>query len=137
MSIEGMPVARFDPPGMRFAGMSQAVRCGPLIMVSGQVALRDGAVIGLGDAEAQARQCFANIEAALAEAGASLANVVNLRCYLVGHDSYAGYAAVKGELFQATPPCSSVVIVAGLLLPDLLMEVEAVAWQAPEEAART
>ena len=52
-----------------------------------------------------------------------------MRCYLVGNDFYAGYAAVKGELFHATPPCSSVVIVAGLLLPDLLMEVEAVAWR--------
>ena len=49
---------RFDPPGMRFAGMSQAVRCGEWITVSGQVALKDGQVVGVGDARAQAQQCF-------------------------------------------------------------------------------
>lgn len=127
-SIAALAVQRFDPPGMSFPGMSQAIRCGPLVMVSGQVALRDGAVAGVGDAHAQARQCFANISAALAEAGASIADVVTLRCYLVRQDSYAGYAAAKGELFNSAAPCSTVVIVAGLLMPELLMEVEAVAW---------
>ncbi len=119
---------RFDPPGMRFAGMSQAVRCGEWITVSGQVALKDGKVIGTGDAEAQARQCFDNIAAALAEAGAGLEDVVSLRCYLTDKSAYAGYAAVKNVLFAEHPPASTSLIVTALLLPDLLMEVEAVAW---------
>jgi 2-iminobutanoate/2-iminopropanoate deaminase len=119
---------RFDPPGMRFAGMSQAVRCGEWITVSGQVALKDGQVVGAGDPAAQARQCFANIEAALVEAGASLSDVVSLRCYLTDKSAYEGYADIKSMLFKDKSPASTTVIISALLIPALLMEVEAVAW---------
>jgi 2-iminobutanoate/2-iminopropanoate deaminase len=88
-------IERVDPPGMRFAGMSQAVRRGDWITVSGQVALKDGQVVGIGDAAAQARQCFANIGTVLAEAGASLGDVVSLRCFLTDRSAYEGYAEVK------------------------------------------
>ena len=121
-------VERFDPPGMRFPGMSQAVRCGEWITVSGQVALKDGKVVGVGDPVAQARQCFDNIAAALAEAGASLADIVSLRCFLTDKSAYQGYAEVKAMLFQKEAPTSTTVIISALLVPDLLMEVEAVAW---------
>lgn len=120
-------IERSNPPGMAFPGMSQAIRCGEWVTVSGQVALRDGQVVGIGDAAAQARQCFANIEAALTAAGATMGDVVNLRCYLTERNAYGGYAAVKNGLFADNPPCSTTVIVSGLLLPDLLMEVEATA----------
>lgn len=119
----------FDPPGLRFPGMSQAVRCGDWILVSGQVALSNGKVVGTGDPVAQARQCFTNIAAALAEAGAGLRDIVALRCYLVAKDAYGGYAEAKGEIFHdRPPPASTAMIVSALLLPDLLMEVEATAW---------
>ncbi|MDI6028913.1 RidA family protein [Corticibacterium sp. UT-5YL-CI-8] len=116
-----------DPPGMRFAGMSQGLACGDLIHVSGQVALKNGRITGIGDPEVQARQCFANIAAVLALADASVDDVVALRCYLVHRDHYPAYAAVKNEIFTTYPPCGTAVIVQGLLLPDLLLEVEAVA----------
>jgi 2-iminobutanoate/2-iminopropanoate deaminase len=119
---------RFDPPGMRFAGMSQAVRCGDWITVSGQVALKDGQVVGAGDARAQAQQCFANIATVLAETGASLEDVVSLRCYLVDKSAYEGYADIKSMLFKDESPASTTVIISALLIPALLMEVEAVAW---------
>jgi 2-iminobutanoate/2-iminopropanoate deaminase len=119
---------RFDPPGMRFAGMSQAVRCGEWVTVSGQVALKGGQVVGAGDARAQAQQCFANIATALAEAGASLEDVVSLRCYLVDKSAYEGYADIKSMLFKDKSPASTTVIISALLIPALLMEVEAVAW---------
>lgn len=122
-------IERCNPPDMAFPAMSQAVRCGDWILVSGQVALRDGKVVGVGDAAAQARQCFANIEAALQAAGAALADVVNLRCYLTDSAAYAGYGEVKKALFSALPPASTAVIVKALLLPELLMEIEATAFQ--------
>lgn len=121
-------IERFDPPGTRFPGMSQAVRAGDWIMVSGQVALKDGKVVGIGDPAAQARQCFANIEAALTEAGATMDDVVTLRCYLTDKAAYAGYAEIKNVLFASRPPASTTVIISALLLPELLMEVEAAAW---------
>ena len=119
---------RFDPPGMKFPGMSQAVRCGEWITVSGQVALKDGKVVGVGDPAAQARQCFDNIATVLAETGASLADIVSLRCFLTDKSAYQGYAEVKGMLFQKEAPASTTLIISALLVPDLLMEVEAVAW---------
>lgn len=64
-----------NPTGMAFPGMNQGVRFGDTIHISGQVALREGKLIGIGNAEAQARQCFANIEAVLALGGAELADV--------------------------------------------------------------
>lgn len=121
-------VQRFNPAGMQFPGMSQAVRCGDWIMVSGQVAVSNGRVIGVGDAVAQAQQCFDNLQNALREAGGSLEDVVNLRCYLTDRSAYTGYAEIKNHLFGSHPPCSTVVVVKELLLPDLLMEVEATAW---------
>jgi enamine deaminase RidA (YjgF/YER057c/UK114 family) len=113
---------------MRFPGMSQAVRCGDWITVSGQVALKDGKVVGAGDAAAQARQCFANIEAVLAEAEASLEHIVSLRCYLTDKSAYQGYAEVKAMLFKDKPPASTTVIINALLVSDLLIEIESVAF---------
>ena len=59
----------------------------------------------------------------------TLPDVVNLRCYLTDNAAYAGYGAVKKELFSALPPASTAVIVKALLLPDLLMEIEATAFK--------
>lgn len=123
-----MDIERIDPPGMAFTGMSQAVRAGDWLQVSGQVAIRDGAVVGVDDPAAQAEQCFANIATVLAAAGARPESVVKLVCYLTERSAYAGFAAVRNRLFGGHPPASSVVVVKELLLPGLLMEIEALAW---------
>lgn len=116
---------------MKFPGMSQAVRAGGWVTVSGQVALKSGKVVGVGDAAAQARQAFANIAASLEAAGSAMSEVVSLRCFLTARSAYSGYAEVKNALFADNPPASTTVIVSELLLPDLLMEIEAVAWSPP------
>ena len=122
-------VERFDPPGMQFPGMSQAVGCGEFVLVSGQVALREGKIVCIGDPSGQAEQCFANIDATLAEAGLTLADIVSLRCYLTSQDAYKAYAAVKNRLFGNNPPTATALVVQALVLPDLLVEVEAIAWR--------
>ena len=124
-----MSIERFDPEGMRFSGMSQATCADGWIYVSGQVALAGGALVGADDPAAQAEQCFGNILAVLASAGAGPEHVVKLVCYLTERSAYGGYAAVRNRIFAAHPPASSVVIVKELLVPGLLMEVEAVAWK--------
>jgi len=123
-----MSIERFDPEGMRFGGMAQATRIAGWIHVSGQVALRGGELVGAGDARVQAEQCFANIRAVLESAGARLDQVVKLTCFLTERGAYAGYAEVRNRLFAAHPPASTVVTVNELLVPGLLMEVEAVAF---------
>jgi enamine deaminase RidA (YjgF/YER057c/UK114 family) len=123
---------RFDLPGLAFAGMSQAVRDGDLVVLSGQVALdAAGEVVGEGDWDAQAEQALANLEAALAAAGARNEDVLKLTCFLTDVAGYTAYAAAKGRRFAATAPASTCVIVAGLLDPRLLLEVEAIAVVRP------
>jgi len=119
---------RLDLPGLAFAGMSQVVRDGDLVVVSGQVALdSNGEVVGEGDWEAQAEQALANLEAALAAAGATAADVVKLTCFLTDAAGYGAYAAAKNRRFEAAAPASTCVVVAALLDPRLLLEVEAIA----------
>ena len=123
-----MTVKRFDPRGMKFNGMSQAVQAGNMVYVSGQVALKDGEVVGLGDAIIQAEQSFTNIETVLQSAGCTFDNVVKITCYLTHKDSYSGFARVKNRVFANNSPASTCVIVEDLLLPGLLMEIEVEAW---------
>jgi 2-iminobutanoate/2-iminopropanoate deaminase len=117
-------------PGRTFPGMSQAVRIGNQVHVSGQVAFDAlGELVGPDDPEQQAEQCFRNIGTLLDAAGASPADVVSLRCFLVDGDCYPAYAAAKHRFLAGVPvpPAGTAVIVAGLLVPGLLMEIEAVA----------
>ncbi len=130
-----MPLERFDPPGLAFPGMAQAVRHGDLIHLSGQVAFAPGGeLVGEGDAEAQAAQALDNVEAALAAAGATLAEVIKLTCFLVDAADYPAYAAAKRERFGEAGPASTCVVVDALLDPRLLLEVEAVAAVGPGAA---
>jgi enamine deaminase RidA (YjgF/YER057c/UK114 family) len=110
--------------------MSQAVRVGDTLYISGQVAFdAAGDLVGADDPKRQAEQCFRNIEAVLAAAGSKAAEVVKLTCYLVEVAHYPAYAEAKARFLDgvAVPPAGTAVVVAGLLVPGLLMEVEAVA----------
>lgn len=122
-------VQRFNPPAMAFPGMSQAVGCGDFVLVSGQVALKDRQMICLGDAEGQTEQVFRNIAAVLAEAGLTLGHVVSLRCYLTSSEAYPAYASVKNRIFADNPPAATAMVVSALVLPEILVEVEAMAWR--------
>lgn len=122
-------VERFNPPEMAFPGMSQAVGCGDFVLVSGQVALKGKQIVCAGDPAGQTEQVFRNIEAVLAETGLTLGHVVSLRCYLISTDAYQPYASVKNRLFADNPPAASAMVVTALVLPEIMVEVEAVAWR--------
>ena len=108
-------------PGIAVAGKR-------LIFVSGNVSLDpNGQVIGKGDVGAQSRQTFRNIEAILAQAGASLKDVVKITTFIVPMDRYAEFAAVRAEVFGGQYPASSTVGVSSLVSPDYLIEIEAIA----------
>ena len=78
--------------------------------------------------EAQTRLAFENVGRALSAAGASWADVVKLTFYVVAVDELAVVRTVRDEFVDtSSPPTSSLVQVAGLVRPDLLVEVEAVA----------
>jgi len=99
-----------------------------LIYVSGNVGIdANGQIVGKGDVAAQTRQTFRNIEAILADAGATLKDVVKITTFLVPMDRYAEFAAVRSEVFGGQYPASSTVGVSALVSPDYLIEIEAVA----------
>jgi enamine deaminase RidA (YjgF/YER057c/UK114 family) len=104
---------------------SQAVKVGPMIFVSGQLARdRDGQVVGRGDMAAQTRQVIAAI---LAEAGAELRHVVKLTAFMTDMSRAPEAWAVRGEAFSGRPPASTGVEVSRLTHPDFLIEIEAIA----------
>jgi reactive intermediate/imine deaminase len=99
-----------------------------LIYVSGNVGIdANGQIVGKGDVAAQTRQTFRNIEAILAEAGATLKDVVKITTFLVPMNRYGEFAAVRAEVFGGQYPASSTVGVNALVSPDYLIEIEAVA----------
>jgi enamine deaminase RidA (YjgF/YER057c/UK114 family) len=97
------------------------------IFVAGQLA-RDskGEVVGKGDMRAQIRQTGENIKAALAAAGASLADVVKTNTYVTDMDEFFKHTDVRGEYFRSLPT-STTVEVRRLAHPDLLVEIVVVA----------
>ena len=97
-----------------------------LVFVSGEVGRDASGTVVKGGIEAEARQCFANIQHALERAGAGLQDVVRITAYVKDLAEYAGYAKVRAEVFGAQWPASATVGVADLLLGAKL-EVDAVA----------
>ena len=115
-----------NSPYEDIVGFSRAVRAGNVVYVSGTVATTsDGSVAGAGDAYAQAKQALANVEAALAAAGASLADVVRTRIYLVDVADWEAVARAHREAFGAVRPASTMLEAGRLLDPAMLVEIEA------------
>jgi reactive intermediate/imine deaminase len=109
-------------------GFSRAVRVGDTVYVSGTVAWGDdGRLVGEGDVYAQARQTLRNIERALGEAGATMADVVRTRIYLTDMGRWEEAARAHAEAFAEVKPATSMVEVSGLAEPAMLVEIEAVA----------
>lgn len=111
------------------AGYSRAVRIGPHVWVAGTTASdANGQLVGAGDAAAQARQAFANVEQALLAAGARLDQVVRTRMYITRIEDAEAVASVHGALFGKIRPASTLVAIAALVAPEMLVEVEAEAY---------
>jgi enamine deaminase RidA (YjgF/YER057c/UK114 family) len=106
-----------------------AAPAGRLIFISGTIAADDkGRVIAPGDLEKQARFIFQKIAALLAEAGASLSNVVKITAFVTDMSQYQRFAKVRQEVFAPGPyPTSATVLVAGLVAEGLVVEIEAIA----------
>jgi enamine deaminase RidA (YjgF/YER057c/UK114 family) len=110
-------------------GYSRAVAAGDHVWVTGCTSVVDGRVVHAGDAAAQTRQALRNVEHALAQLGASLADVVRTRIFVTDITRWEEYGRVHGEVFGDVLPATSMIGVAALIDPRMLVEVEAVAYK--------
>jgi enamine deaminase RidA (YjgF/YER057c/UK114 family) len=108
--------------------LSAGVKFGDTVQLSGLVAFDSaGNIVGAGDVYAQSKQIFANIKEALASAGAEMRDVVTITTYLTDISRYGAFGKARNEAFPNGVPSSTAVSVPALIMPELLVEVTAIA----------
>jgi enamine deaminase RidA (YjgF/YER057c/UK114 family) len=124
------PARRRVSSGVPFeqaVGYSRAVAAGDFIFVSGCTSIVDRKIVHEGDVAKQTEQALLNVSAALEQFGASLADVVQTRVYVTDISRWQEVGEAHRLAFELAPPASTMVQVAALIDPRLLVEVEAVA----------
>ena len=113
-------------PWEAVVGYCRAVVAGSSVSVAGTTAVDEqGELVGIGDAYVQAAQCLKIIERALSEAGAKLEDIVRTRLYVTNIEDWEAIARAHSEVFADTPPATTMVEVARLMDPRMLVEIEA------------
>lgn len=107
-------------------GYSRAVKLGNAVYVAGTTAVDEtGKVVGEGDPYRQTKFVYEKIGTALAEAGASLKDVVRVRTFVTDISWWTEVARAQGEVFADIRPAATLVQVSALVDPKLLVEIEA------------
>lgn len=108
-------------------GYSRAIRVGNRVDVAGTTAMRNGKVVGIGDAYAQAVCALEIINESLEKVGATRADVVRTRMFVTDISQWEAIGKAHGEFFRDIRPVTTMVEVQSLIEPGLLVEIEAVA----------
>lgn len=130
MKLRKLNPATIAAPLSAYSHGIEAPESARWVYVSGQVAMNSDGSIPKG-IEAQADLVFRNIAAVLAEGGMSLADLVRINTYIVDIGNMAGFRTVRDKYVGSTKPASTMIAVAALARPEFLIEIEAVAAQAP------
>ena len=101
---------------------------GDFVIVSGQAAIdENGQIVGAGDFDMQAQQTFQNLERVLQAGGSSLDRVVKVTIFLTDMANFGKIVELRGKWFSPPYPADTIVEVSSLALPELEIEIEAVA----------
>jgi len=106
-------------------GYSRAVRVGDRVFVAGCAAIMPDDADPPSDAYGQAKRCIERIGRALEDAGSSLSDVVRTRVYLTPAADFKAFGRAHGEAFSEIRPANTTVVVAALVDPRWLIEIEA------------
>ncbi|MFC3226460.1 RidA family protein [Marinibaculum pumilum] len=118
---------RTDPDPYEQYLISQAIRVGDLVYLSGQAAVDShGNIVGAGDFDAQAAQVFANLKAVLEAAGSSMDRIVKVTIYLTDMANFGRIMELRAQHFSKPYPADTIVEVKALALPEFKIEIEAI-----------
>ncbi len=111
------------------SGYTPVVKVDNTVYIAGQVSAGpDGSVVSKDDPEAQVRQVWRNLEAAVQSVGGTLQNIVKTTTYITSSDYMGAVRTVRDELFQGgNPPANTLLVIVELAHPDFLVEIEAIA----------
>jgi reactive intermediate/imine deaminase len=120
-----------NPDPMEPYHIAQGYTVGDLVFTSGQAAIdKGGNLIGAGDFDVQAAQAFSNLEEVLRQGGSSLEQVIKVTIYLTDMTNFPKIVVLRKRYFTRPYPADTIVEVKSLALPELEIEIEAVALTA-------
>jgi reactive intermediate/imine deaminase len=108
--------------------LSQAIRAGDMLYVSGQAAVgEDGRIVAPGDFDRQADRAMRNLQRVLVAGGSSLGSIVKVTIFLTSMSHFPKIVEMRRKWFTAPYPADTIVEVAALYSPEAMIEIEAVA----------
>ncbi|KYP79245.1 RidA family protein [Ferroacidibacillus organovorans] len=108
-------------------GYSRAIRVGDRVEVAGTTAVRDGKIVGVGDAYAQTVCALEIIKESLEKVGATLDDIVRTRMFVTDISKWEEIGKAHGTFFRDIRPAATMVEVKALIEPELMVEIEAIA----------
>ncbi|MGP1352185.1 MAG: RidA family protein [Parasphingopyxis sp.] len=117
-----------DPDPLAPYAIAPGWRVGDLLFLSGQAAIDEaGAIVGIGDFEAQLAQTFANIDRVLAAGESSRDRIVKVTIYLTDMGNFPAMVEARKRYFAPPWPADTIVEVKSLALPELMVEIDVIA----------